>query len=216
MKFRENFTGLSSSVGRAQGWKLWGRWFESNLRQMSKLLLSYVLKGLPFIFLSNKQSKKNNIFLVIPDYILYYLTIHVKFCSRTRESQLVEIFAYENLVSSTEESFRKNSSTILSYQFHNTFSQERLFIFASSLVTDTFPSPKSVQDLYASSWWLEREVGEMHGICFENKKDLRNLMLQYGDASSPFKKSYPSVGYKEVVYDTVTDHVVQVPVSLQV
>ena len=52
----------------------------------------------------------------------------------------------------------------------------------------------------------------MHAICFENKKDLRNLMLQYGDSSSPFKKSYPSIGYKEVVYDIVTDHVVQIPI----
>jgi NADH:ubiquinone oxidoreductase subunit C len=55
----------------------------------------------------------------------------------------------------------------------------------------------------------------MHAITFEGKKDLRNLMLQYGDSSAPFLKSYPSVGTKEVFYDSVTDTLVQVPVSLQ-
>ena len=183
---------------------------------MSKLLFSYVLKGLPFVFLSNKQFKSKNVSLLVPDFLLYYTALHIKFSSKTRESQLVDIFAYENPVSTSAAVLARNSNSILNYQFHNTFSQERLFLFTSSLASDTFPSPKSVQELYTSSWWLEREAGEMHGICFENKKDLRNLMLQYGDASAPFKKSYPSIGYKEVVYDSVTDHLVQVPVSIQV
>jgi len=62
---------------------------------------------------------------------------------------------------------------------------------------------------------MEREVSEMHGVCFEGKKDLRNLMLQYGDSSTPFLKHYPSIGTKEVFYDAVTDTLVQVPTSLQ-
>lgn len=56
----------------------------------------------------------------------------------------------------------------------------------------------------------------MHGICFGDKKDLRNLMLQYGDASAPFRKSYPSIGSKEIFYDSVTDSLAQVPVSIQI
>ena len=148
---------------------------------------------------------------------MYYLALHIKFSSRTRESQLMDIFAYENPLSpSTASNHPGTLSSVLVYQFHNLFSQERLFVFATSLQSDKFPAPKSVQELYTASWWLEREVGEMHGICFENKKDLRNLMLQYGDAGAPFKKSYPSIGYKEVIFDSVTDNVVQVPVSIQV
>ena len=56
----------------------------------------------------------------------------------------------------------------------------------------------------------------MHGLCFEGKKDLRNLMLQYGDSSAPFRKSYPSVGLKEVFYDSVTDSLSITPISIQV
>lgn len=129
----------------------------------------------------------------------------------------MEIFAYENrTTTSIEQEFAKCSNAALVYQFHNLFSQERLFIFSPSLNTTTTPTPKSVTELFASAAWLEREVGEMYGITFGGKKDLRNLMLQYGDSSAPFRKSYPSIGTKEVTYDPVTDNLVQTPVSTQI
>ena len=56
----------------------------------------------------------------------------------------------------------------------------------------------------------------MHGINFLNKKDLRNLMLQYGDSTTPFQKSSPSIGYKEVYYDSVGDVLLETAVTLQV
>ena len=172
---------------------------------------------MPFLFLKNTAFRTKNVHLLVPDYLLYYLVLHVKLSSRTSESQLVEIFGYENSVSSgSSSSYSATSNSSLVYQFHNLFSQERLYVFACSLNPLMSPAPKSVDELYASSWWLEREAGELSGICFEHKKDLRNLMLQYGDASAPFKKSYPSIGFKEVVFDSVTDTVVQVPVSIQV
>jgi NADH:ubiquinone oxidoreductase subunit C len=63
---------------------------------------------------------------------------------------------------------------------------------------------------------LEREVSELHGVIFTNKKDLRNLMLQYGDTSTPFRKSSPSIGVKEVFYDSINDSIVQLPLAVQV
>jgi NADH:ubiquinone oxidoreductase subunit C len=172
---------------------------------------------MPFSFLQNTVFRSKNLTLLVPDYLVYYLSLHIKFSSRTRECQLLDIFAYENPVTLSSQHSTPNAvGSTLVYHFHNLFSQERLFLFVTSLYNTQFPSPKSVQELYTASWWLEREAGELHGICFENKKDLRNLMLQYGDASAPFKKSYPSIGYKEVIYDSVADTVVQVPVTIQV
>jgi NADH-quinone oxidoreductase subunit C len=74
----------------------------------------------------------------------------------------------------------------------------------------------SISELYPNASWLEREVAELHGTVFNNKKDLRNLMLQYGDTSTPFRKSSPSIGVKEFYYDSVNDILSQVPVTLQV
>jgi NADH:ubiquinone oxidoreductase subunit C len=63
---------------------------------------------------------------------------------------------------------------------------------------------------------LEREVAELNGVNFNNKKDLRNLMLQYGDTSVPFQKSSPSIGYKEFYYDSINDILIETPITLQV
>jgi NADH:ubiquinone oxidoreductase subunit C len=52
-------------------------------------------------------------------------------------------------------------------------------------------------------------------VVFLGKKDLRNLMLQYGDLSAPFQKSFPSIGVREIFYDSVSDTLVQTPVTIQ-
>jgi NADH:ubiquinone oxidoreductase subunit C len=54
----------------------------------------------------------------------------------------------------------------------------------------------------------------MHGGTFIGKKDIRNLMLQYGDSSAPLQKSFPSIGLREMFYDPIKDVVVQNPVSI--
>lgn len=74
----------------------------------------------------------------------------------------------------------------------------------------------SISELYFASNWLERESSELHGISFSGKKDLRNLMLQYGDSSAPFQKSFPTVGLKEMYYNPIKDTIIQNPVLLQI
>ena len=184
---------------------------------MSKLFFSKILKNIPYVFFKNKQFRPSNLTLLTSDSVLYYLALHLKFSTSERSTQLVELFAYENPLTEGATSVWKNGSNpVLVYQFHNLFSQKRLFLFVTSTKNNAVSTPKTLSELFFSSAWLEREAGEMHGICFEGKKDLRNLMLQYGDASAPFRKSYPSIGVKETFYDSVTDALVQVPVSIQV
>ena len=184
---------------------------------MSKLFFSKTLQNMPYLLLKNKQFRTNNIALLTSDTVVFYLALHLKLASSERSTQLIELFAYENPLTVSNSYLWKNSSnSIVVYQFQNLFSQKRLFLFVTSSKDSAVTTPKTLSELFFSSAWLEREVGEMHGICFEGKKDLRNLMLQYGDSSSPFRKSYPSVGIKETFYDSVTDTLVQVPVSIQV
>jgi len=40
-------------------------------------------------------------------------------------------------------------------------------------------------------------------------------MLQYGDTSTPLKKTFPSTGFRETTYDIITDSVVQNRLDLQ-
>ena len=67
-----------------------------------------------------------------------------------------------------------------------------------------------------STNWLERENSELHGINFSGKKDLRNLLLQYGDNSFPFQKSFPSIGLKEMFFNPIKDTLIQSNISLQI
>ena len=114
------------------------------------------------------------------------------------------------------------NDNIIVYNFHNFLTNNRFFVF-SYLSADPrtqkrqikAPSIRSITELYPNAWWLEREIAELHNINFINKKDTRNLMLQYGDTSAPFKKNNPSVGLKEIFYDAVSDSLIYSPVSLQ-
>lgn len=40
-------------------------------------------------------------------------------------------------------------------------------------------------------------------------------MLQYGDSSAPFQKSFPTIGLKEMFYNPIKDTIIQSPVSIQ-
>lgn len=150
-------------------------------------------------------------------------------------NQLVDLFAYElptafiNLtvetISDYQKNFKnnlnnvltKNSNSIVVYNFHNLAFQERFFVFAADLVSNCVNfTINSISELFPNASWLERELSELHGLLFTNKKDTRNLMLQYGDISAPFRKSSPSIGLRELFYDSINDKVINVSLNIQV
>ena len=73
----------------------------------------------------------------------------------------------------------------------------------------------SITELFPAANWLEREVAELHGVIFTGKQDLRNLLLQYGDSTAPFQKSFPTIGVQEMYYDPIKDTLIQNPVTVQ-
>ena len=178
------------------------------------------MKNLPWVFITNNHTRTKNTTLLVSDYWFYYLVLHLRFSSSARFLQLIEIFAYENVTTPTfNPSFSQSigvSPVTMIYQFHNVFTQDRIFLFISNVSLASSSKLKTLGDIFSTSNWLERELNEMHGICFRGKKDLRNLMLQYGDSSTPFRKVYPSIGLTELIYDTVTDVLVHIPVSTQI
>ena len=108
-------------------------------------------------------------------------------------------------------STRNNS--ILVYNFHSLLNHDRLFIFCSNFKS---LNTSSISEIFYSANWLERENSELHGINFSGKKDLRNLLLQYGDNSYPFQKAFPSVGLREMFFNSVKDTLIQSNISSQI
>ena len=116
----------------------------------------------------------------------------------------------------------KSQNTVIVYNFHSFHSQNRFFIFTQTAVGSTRSrflkindGSDSIAELFPAANWLEREISELHGLNFAGKKDLRNLMLQYGDTSAPFQKLFPSIGVKELFYDPLKDTLIQKNVSVQ-
>ena len=79
--------------------------------------------------------------------------------------------------------------------------------------TELQPIP-SLNRVFQSSNWLEREVWDMYGIFFSNHNDLRRILTDYGFEGYPFRKDFPQVGFIEVRYDDKQKHVIYEPVEL--
>ena len=133
---------FNSSVGRAQGWKLWGRWFESILEHINfnyKLYFKYIFFNITHFYLNHTQHGLKNISIVLPKNSCYFAVLHVRFSTVFFSSQLVDLFSYElpivnsnafiqkdNKISS-HTALSNNSNSILVYNFHNLMFQERFF-----------------------------------------------------------------------------------------
>ena len=72
----------------------------------------------------------------------------------------------------------------------------------------------SIMDIYPNANWSEREVFDLYGILFENHKDLRRILTDYGFEGHPFRKDFPLTGFKELKYDSTKARVVYNPVEL--
>jgi len=140
-------------------------------------------------------------------------------------TQLTDMFSYElptpNSLNNKIELIKNNESVVV-YNFNLVKNDSRFFLFIMkeskvlySKKNTQNSSLMSITENFLNANWLEREVGELHGLFFSGKKDIRNLMLPYGDTTAPMKKSYPSIGIREIFYDSTTDLLIQSPTSIQ-
>ena len=80
---------------------------------------------------------------------------------------------------------------------------------------DDFPRVESVNALWASASWYEREAFDLYGIVFDGHEDLRRILTDYGFIGHPFRKDFPLSGYVEMRYDADRKRVVYEPVSIE-
>ena len=66
---------------------------------------------------------------------------------------------------------------------------------------------KTISKYFFNASWSEREIGEMHGISFENKFDSRHILLDYSFTGFPMKKNYSLSGYVELVYNFIKTYI---------
>ena len=88
----------------------------------------------------------------------------------------------------------------------------RLKVFAPD---DDFPVVASVNDIWNSANWFEREAFDLFGIVFEGHSDLRRILTDYGFIGHPFRKDFPLTGHVEMRYDAESKRVVYQPVTIE-
>ncbi len=88
----------------------------------------------------------------------------------------------------------------------------RLKVFCSD---DDFPVVDSVNGIWNSANWFEREAFDLYGIVFEGHNDLRRILTDYGFIGHPFRKDFPTTGHVEMRYDAEQKRVIYQPVTIE-
>ena len=80
---------------------------------------------------------------------------------------------------------------------------------------DDLPVVPSVNDIWNSANWFEREAFDLYGIVFDGHNDLRRILTDYGFIGHPFRKDFPLSGHVEMRYDAEQRRVIYEPVSIE-
>ena len=88
----------------------------------------------------------------------------------------------------------------------------RLKVFAPD---DELPVVASVNDIWSSANWFEREAFDLYGVIFEGHLDLRRILTDYGFIGHPMRKDFPVTGHVEMRYDAEKKRVIYQPVTIE-
>ena len=88
----------------------------------------------------------------------------------------------------------------------------RLKVFAPE---DDLPVVASVNGVWSSANWFEREAFDLYGILFDGHVDLRRILTDYGFIGHPFRKDFPVSGHVEMRYDPEQKRVIYQPVTIE-
>ncbi len=80
---------------------------------------------------------------------------------------------------------------------------------------DDLPMVASLNEVWSSINWFEREAFDLYGIIFDGHIDLRRILTDYGFIGHPFRKDFPTSGNVEMRYDPESKRVIYQPVTIE-
>lgn len=95
---------------------------------------------------------------------------------------------------------------LLSIRFN---SRIRIKIFLHELMT-----VDSCEKLFLTGNWHECEIWDMFGIFFNNNRNLKRILTDYGFVGYPLRKDFPLSGFIEMKYHEIEKRVVTEPLEL--
>jgi len=97
---------------------------------------------------------------------------------------------------------------ILLFYVYYFFSFKSKIILFTTYNNNNLIKIPSVDKIFKSAGWLERETGEMFKISYDLKIDTRRLLLDYSKQENPLLKDYPVEGFNDAFYSFFEDQVV--------
>ena len=80
---------------------------------------------------------------------------------------------------------------------------------------DELPLVASLNGVWSSANWYEREAFDLYGILFDGHLDLRRILTDYGFIGHPMRKDFPVSGHVEMRYDAEQKRVIYQPVTIE-
>ncbi len=97
---------------------------------------------------------------------------------------------------------------------YNLLSVSKNFRLKVKIKTNDDVPVLSVNEVYPSANWYEREVWDLFGIRFSGHPDLRRILTDYDFEGHPLRKDFPLTGFTQVRFDDELGRVVNEPVKL--
>lgn len=172
------------------------------------LSIFVVFENINAIIWTSEKFYNNSYVIYINQSWLYSINIFLKNDLLLNNSTLLENSAIDNKNNKLLLGGHKthlNSKILLFYVYLFYTLKAKIIILTSY---NCFCKLSSIDKIYKSSSWLERETGEMFNINFLFKTDNRRLLLDYSRQENPLLKDYPVEGFNDVFYNFFEDQVV--------
>lgn len=155
-------------------------------------------------YLYSIRLEKNIVYISASSESLFNLSTLLKFSALFRFESVMDLWGVDRSAN-IDHRFR------IGYNF---FSFSLNFRFILYITTSKLLPVQSLQSLYSSVGWLEREVWDMFGVFFYGHPDLRRILTDYGFSGFPLRKDFPLSGYTQVRYDEESKKVLSEPLEL--
>jgi len=172
-------------------------WIENNYML---LLFNKFLNNMYNIFLV----KKKNIYIYLNTYFYFFLF------SILNSNLIIKINSIIDIVATHYPDNSKNEFELLYVNLNFKLNLRfflKILINKENLII-------SINKLFKSVLWLEREIWDLFGIKFIFHNDLRRILTDYGFLGHPLLKQFPLIGFIELRYDDSIFNIIKEAVEM--
>ncbi|ADM89724.1 putative NADH:ubiquinone oxidoreductase, chain C [Candidatus Zinderia insecticola CARI] len=174
-----------------------------------KKIIFYIKKKIfKYIIKINFKFKQINILVNYINY-LYILSI-LKNNKKFKFKTLIDFFCIDYLNYKSKKKFRfQIILNLLSIKYNMRI---RIKIF---LLNKKNPYLFTINNLWKSSNWYEREAYDMYGINFKGHYNLKRILTDYNFIGFPMRKDFPLSGFYELKYNNKKKNVFYKKINLK-